>query len=397
SLSKNIPTLAETLTKNGYHCEAVVANMLLEPIWGFKRGFQNYKQNYQYQKATKQTDEVCETIERLKNNINEPFFLFVHYMDPHAPYSPPTPFNKLYDPDYKGFRDGSLSIQDANLFANIPERDLVHLKALYSGEISYVDHEIKRILKLLDQSGLTENTITIITSDHGEEFQEHNAMGHGHNLYQELILVPLLVKIPEFPKTGIIHKAISLIDLAPSLVSLVGSSIPKMWKGQLLPGIFDSDKGLESKRAIFSDLGHVYALYSYPYKLLRYIPKGESAKQNFILNLNKIQNNDSKDAQTSKMPPLETMPLLRSTKDDENKKMPDLNSVKEEYSTAYDIEKDPQEITDIFKDPQLRSVMKNLEDMLIQHKKSESIHPPDLVDPLDEDALNQLKTLGYIQ
>jgi arylsulfatase A-like enzyme len=395
SLSKDIPTLAEILSNNGYHCEGIVANMLLNPTWGFKRGFQNYKQNYQSQKATKETDEVCETLYRLKND-NIPFFLFVHYMDPHAPYSPPFPLNKLYDPDYKGSRDGSLSIEDTNLFANISKPDLIYLKALYDGEITYVDKELKRIFNLLEQSGLSENTIIIITSDHGEEFYEHNAMGHCNDLFQELIFVPLIIKIPDQLKKGIIRKAVSFIDIAPTLVNLVSAHIPKIWKGELLPEIFKTNSENNSKRTIFSDLGHVSVIYSYPYKLFHYVLKNKSDKSEST-NTNQIQLDNSQIRLDEKMPALETIPLLRKKKDDKDKIMPDLKIIKDGYSIAFDIEHDPQEIRDIFNDPNLQLVMKNLEEKLKQHIKSENIHSPDVTKSLDKDTIDQLKALGYIQ
>ena len=125
----------------------------------------------------------------------QPIFLFLHLFDVHDPYTPPSPYDELYDPDYEGPIDGrDITGAESLVHKDMPARDLEHLLALYDGGISWIDSEVGRVLDALEELGLTEDTLVVITSDHGEEFFEHERKTHRKQLYRESVHVPLLLR-----------------------------------------------------------------------------------------------------------------------------------------------------------------------------------------------------------
>ncbi|MDF1800450.1 MAG: sulfatase [Planctomycetota bacterium] len=152
----------------------------------------------------------------------EPFFAFVHFWDVHYDYAPPAEHD-LFDPDYQGTVDGTGIPQlDMSELAD-PERDRDHILALYDGELHYTDANIGRMLDQLGAAGRLDDTLVIVTSDHGEEFGEHGRFGHNKTLFEESIEVPLLVRWPgRIPAGTRYDDLVSLVDLAPTVLDLVG-------------------------------------------------------------------------------------------------------------------------------------------------------------------------------
>jgi arylsulfatase A-like enzyme len=187
---------------------------------------------------------VDDTIKWLETRPAEkPFFLYVHTIDPHVPYIPPRKYWMLYD---KGPYTGPVqAAQTASLLENVKsgkqtlsDRDKFRLEALYDGEITYHDDQIIRLHDALKRMGLLEDTLIVITSDHGEEFFEHGKVGHGHSLYEELVHVPLLVRLPGATAGPGIHSSaeISLVDILPTACETLGVECPEGVEGEsLLP------------------------------------------------------------------------------------------------------------------------------------------------------------------
>src|SRR5262249_38284887 len=135
----------------------------------------------------------------IEKNKDGRFFVYIQTIDPHVPYDPPKQFLDLYDAQpYDGqIRPRMTAELLEQAKRNPPKvtftpRDRQRLEALYDGEVSYHDHELGEFVKRLKQLGLWENTVFVMTSDHGEEFNDHGSWGHGHSLYQELLHVPVL-------------------------------------------------------------------------------------------------------------------------------------------------------------------------------------------------------------
>ena len=175
---------------------------------------------------------------------DEPFFAFLHFWDPHYDYAPPASHD-LFDPDYTGDVDGTKIPQRAMQgFAKgqLSERDRDHVVALYDGEIRYTDEHIGRALGRLQAAGRLDDTLVVFTSDHGEEFGEHGRFGHNKTLFEESIEVPLIVRWPSrVPAGAVVDDLVSLVDLAPTVLDLVGlAPEPEHW-GRSLADLLDDD------------------------------------------------------------------------------------------------------------------------------------------------------------
>ncbi|MBU0753931.1 MAG: sulfatase-like hydrolase/transferase, partial [Planctomycetes bacterium] len=134
---------------------------------------------------------------------------------------------RLFDPDYQGHLDASKFETNPTIHGKMDPRDLEHLVALYDGEIRFVDESIGRLVEELEQRGLMEKTLLVITGDHGDEFFEHNEKGHGHSLYQELLHVPLLIHSPVLGGGFRVPQPVALIDVAPTILDFLGIPLPE--------------------------------------------------------------------------------------------------------------------------------------------------------------------------
>ena len=143
--------------------------------------------------------------------------------DVHFDFEPPPPFDTMFDPDYTGNYDGRDFFTDPKINASIPERDQQHIISLYDGEIRWTDSFIGKIRRDLESKGLWENTVVVITSDHGTELFDHGAKGHRTTLFDELIHIPLIIHFPRTVIGGRRHsQQTQMIDLGPTLRDLVG-------------------------------------------------------------------------------------------------------------------------------------------------------------------------------
>lgn len=229
SLDKKIVTFAEVLKEKGYVTGAFVANCLICKRFFFDQGFDVYDPIDK--KAPKPLAEELnkKALKWIKKNKKKPFFTYLHYMDVHGPYEAPKP----YDSFFKSIKCRPLSIQEANKLQYLShgrERDNNNLNYYidqYDGEIRYVDYHIGQFLKRLKEYGLFDNTIIIITSDHGEAFFEHGFCDHGWSLYDEEINIPLIVKFPKSIKfKNFCHHRIELFDINATILYILNYNFP---------------------------------------------------------------------------------------------------------------------------------------------------------------------------
>lgn len=228
-LGDDIPTVAEALRKNGYATAGFVAGPYLRSEYGYHRGFTEFdeslaavdtKRSHQGISSPQMVDKVLAWIDKWSATREQPFFAFLHLWDVHYDFAPPPPFDHLFDPDYEGTVDGSAI---GLLKPDIAPRDLEHVIALYDGEIRFTDHELGRLFTFLRERKLMENTIIVVTADHGEEFFEHGSIGHLLAIFDESVRVPLIVHFPKAVRAGqVFDQQVRLMDLAPTILGLAG-------------------------------------------------------------------------------------------------------------------------------------------------------------------------------
>jgi arylsulfatase A-like enzyme len=242
-MGKTFPTLASVLRDNGYTTGATVNAPFLKDSYGVARGFDFYDMaSPEDRVADGTTDDALGWID---TNGEEPFLLFVHYFDPHLPYSPPAPYDTLFCPHYSGtvpnpYDPTSLPlIRDRGFkqLESLSPEDWNRIESLYDGEIAFADASIGALLEGLDQRGLLENTLIVFMSDHGEEFFEHYGFEHGHTLYEELIKIPLMFSLPgTVPEDRSITRQVRLVDVMPTILDMLDIPVPTGAEGvSLLP------------------------------------------------------------------------------------------------------------------------------------------------------------------
>lgn len=240
-LPRSVPFLAEILKREGFETASFIANGYVSDRFGFGRGWDFYRNYIRENRRSKSEFIARDVLAWLDSRKSDkPFFLYIHTIDPHVPYRPPEEFLGLYgDTNYKGqvnFRTNALFLEHVKMGKiRLNARDRAHLEALYDGEISYHDVNFATILDALKKRGYEDDTLVIVTADHGEEFWDHGSVGHGHNVYQELLHIPYFIRHPGIKRPGTsLDEAVSLTDLAPTILDALGKSIPEEMSGRSL-------------------------------------------------------------------------------------------------------------------------------------------------------------------
>lgn len=247
-LDDSFLTLAEIFRNANYATFAVQTNVLLTEYYNFHQGFQHFDEIIN-DKAEKVTDKFNSWV---AENRSKPFFAYLHFMDVHLPYEAPETFKKIFEPEkIDSVLDGVIGANEARILNEIglSSQDKQHFINMYDAEIRYFDHHIEQMITRLKKLGLLTNTIIVLTSDHGEEFWEHNGLEHGHTLYKELIHVPLIIKYSTQLPPERIQTCVNLLDLTPSLLKLCGIKNTLNLKGRNI--ILDSKSRKPTKEKIF--------------------------------------------------------------------------------------------------------------------------------------------------
>lgn len=174
--------------------------------------------------------------------------IFVHYMDPHYTYAPPSPYDRRFGAEYHGRIDGA---NFRNLKRGADPRDLDRVTSLYDGEIAYADEFIGRLFARLSGQGLLDDAVIVYSSDHGDELLDHGGWYHGHTLHRELLHVPLAIRVPQLPGAVVRHP-VSMIDVAPTLLEALGVPVPPSVQGTSLLDL--ARGGSRRQELIFAEL-----------------------------------------------------------------------------------------------------------------------------------------------
>ena len=262
----DVATMAEVLSQNGYHTMGVAANLYLRYDFGLQRGFADFRiprpvpilaaeswymlrngmrrainlfaDTAQYDRLYSRGDAVNgEFFNMLQEPklAQAPFFAFFNYMDAHFPYIPPRPFDRLFPGKKSSVSEGDLeAIQDRvnGEGDRLPQLYTDYAVSQYDGGIAYIDSQIGQLVDWLKRQNLYDNTMIVVTADHGEAFGEKGLFLHGNSLYANLLHVPLLVKYPHSAHTGMVDAPVSLLDIFPTVMKVAGVTPPATLQGR---------------------------------------------------------------------------------------------------------------------------------------------------------------------
>ena len=202
------------------------------------------------------TDHLTRLAERWVSSYRDrEFFLWFHYYDPHVPYEPPAAFSPSGEPDPAiGERFAGEHMKEIHKGTFRPSRRAMDwIRSLYHGEVRYVDDRIGRFIATLKDLGLYDDALIVFTSDHGEEHYEHRSIDHGHSLYEELLRVPLIVKLPGSTVKFEIEQAVSLESVLPTILDLCNIEFDRgVFSGRSLQSLWTDAPSSNSEAPVFS-------------------------------------------------------------------------------------------------------------------------------------------------
>ncbi len=209
-------TLARRFAAGGYRTAAFINNVQLTTERHFDTGFDLY----QMHRSGPDEKVLDSALAWLRENRQERFFAWIHFLSPHAPYDHREEASHLYDPSY----EGEFERTSGNRFAPDDPREIARLKSLYEGEVFHGDALFGRLRSALEEIGLLARSVVVVTSDHGEEFYEHGGFQHDR-LTEEHVRVPLLIYHPAVRSALRSQVFTSNVDLFPTLLSLAGIEV----------------------------------------------------------------------------------------------------------------------------------------------------------------------------
>lgn len=244
-LDESLPTMAELMASAGRTTAGFVSTFVLDSRWGIARGFHHYFDDFDLKEmggdlGSVQRDgreTVAAALDWLDGRPPGPFFLWLHLYDPHDPYEPPEPFRSRY-----------------------PGRP-------YEGEVAYADSLLGRFYEALEEQGLLERTLLVVTGDHGEGLRNHDEGFHGFFVYDSTARIPLIFRLPGRRFAGrVVKEAVSHVDLLPTILEALERPIPPTVQGRsLLPLLLGREEAQE--RAVYSE--SLYPLLHYGWAPVR--------------------------------------------------------------------------------------------------------------------------------
>lgn len=235
TMPAEIEMVQEILGGAGWSTVAVTGGGYMAARFGFNRGFDDYVD------APRRVDRAAGILfEHLRDAVarRRPVFAFLHTYQVHSPYDPPRRFRSLFGEFQGSIEATSEALLEINSSATreFSREDFEYLESLYDGEIRFTDEVLGRLLDSLEGIGFLDQTIVIVTSDHGEEFGEHGGVLHGGKLFEELLHVPLIISGNGIDSGVVDPSLVSLVDIAPTVLALAGLEVPRTMEGR---NVFD--------------------------------------------------------------------------------------------------------------------------------------------------------------
>ncbi len=216
--------LPEAMKDGGYKTYAFISNGYVSEPWGFVQGWDMYRNNLRSGYGITAPAMVKHGLDWTKDRTGEKFFLYLGTIDPHVTYRMHEDLIGLYDdPEYDGrFRRSLLGTtlgEIATKKVSVTEREQQRIKALYKNEITYNDRAFGELRQGLEDLGVWDETMVVVTADHGEYFWEHGGVGHGSGVHQQVVHVPLIVYYPPLVPGGtVVEAGVDVLDIYPTLV-----------------------------------------------------------------------------------------------------------------------------------------------------------------------------------
>lgn len=303
-LAPNVPTLASVLQRRGWRSAAVVSNLVLHEKAGLGAGFDHYDDELPGKEPTRgwperiaadTTDAAIAALDAVGPDRGRPLFLWVHYQDPHGPYTPPQGLRERFLAAERSLPEGRRQLPEAfgrGGRGRIPtyqvidgQREVAFYRAGYDAEVHYLDGQVGRLLAELGKRGLDDSSIVIFTADHGESLGEADYwFAHGDRLRDPLVRVPLMLRAPGL-SPGRRGDVASLVDVFPTALGLAVEAVPD----STAPGrdLLAGDAGTRDSRPYIATLGSGgpirFGLVAEDHKLILSRQRGEWRSELFRL------------------------------------------------------------------------------------------------------------------
>jgi arylsulfatase len=370
-LEEKFPLLSEAFRDGGFQTAAFIASYCVSAAFGVARGFDHFDEEFDIdtglpnnrliRKAEGVSDAFISWLE--SRDGEKPFFAMVHYFDPHWPYDQPEPFRERFAPRGVDPRTGGIqAVLDTRAYLETggAPTDLCRtLHGLYCGEIAYMDQQIGRVLDALAAAGIDEETLVVVTADHGETFWEHgDYFDHGLYVYDTNVRIPLIFRWPGGVDAGRCEDvSLCNIDLGPTLLEMAGLTVPGTFAGKSFASLV-LGRGGDSVRPVFSEACK-------PYDVEENAPR---------LNFNK--------AKSVRRGPWKLV----------------LTPFLDNRLELFNVERDPAETTNLIRNPAHRAIVTELKLELDEwagdyeggRTRGEGL-------PYDEETREKLKRLGYAE
>jgi len=269
-VSANAVTLGEHLRPYGYATGTVCGNTYLG---NRQSGFHQGMDELWFRFSATPDPTANAAIDFIERNSDRDWCLFLHFMDPHGPYTPSDEFAELtVNPDYTGSIGNAFHLADQWKDSPVrpPDQDIERARDLYDAEIASVDSAFRRVIDYLESIGQLDKTLIIITADHGEEFYEHDGFEHGHTHYDEMVKVPFIIRGPGFQSGTRVDTCVGNTDIVPTILDFLKVPIPEELPGIPLQNINEYEES--NNRFIFGEGNnrgtHRKFVVQWPYKCI---------------------------------------------------------------------------------------------------------------------------------
>jgi arylsulfatase A-like enzyme len=242
-------TIAERLHAAGWRGVGMVGNFRLTRDLGFAQGFDVWFSRLLPGKMT--TQQLAQDAIRYYDRHIARFFwrrwkpllLYVHPMEPHAPYDPPADARRAVaraPGPGTSESEAMAKVMSIARWGELSPDEVAYVASLYDAEVAALDNRLRRLFARLRARGLLDNAIVVVTADHGEEFGEHGGFQHGRTLYEESVRVPLIMVGPGLPAGRVVAEEVSIVDVAPTLLALLGEAPEPRFEGRSLVDLLDT-------------------------------------------------------------------------------------------------------------------------------------------------------------